>query len=157
MALEPAIQELVDRAAIRDLMARYARGLDRLDLDLVASSFTTDAYVNYGTWEDTGVDNIVRRLRARVSRYDRSTHFMGDQVVRFNGDTADVETYALIYIVYSVEGNQYQSMGGIHYEDRMTRHGGGWQVQRRVVHHDWRRKARVDESVPGTERLPISE
>ena len=96
MALDPAIQELVDKAAIRDLMARYARGLDRADPDLVASSFATDAYVDYGTWEDTGVDNIVRRLRARVSRYDRSTHFMGDQVFQFNGDAAEVETYALV-------------------------------------------------------------
>ena len=33
------IQELADRQEIRDLMARYARGLDRRDFDAVSSLF----------------------------------------------------------------------------------------------------------------------
>ena len=40
MALDSVIQELVDKAAIRELMMKYARGIDRRDLDLIASGFT---------------------------------------------------------------------------------------------------------------------
>ena len=62
-ALDSALQELVDKAAIRDLMARYARGMDRPDFDLIASSFTHDAYASYDgggiRWEAQGRDNIV--------------------------------------------------------------------------------------------------
>ena len=54
------------------------------------------------------------------NRTDSSTHFMGDQEIQINGDTADVETYAIIYILYTVEGARYQSMRGIHYEDEMV-------------------------------------
>ena len=42
------IQELADRQEIRDLMARYARGLDRRDFDAVASCLAEDAYADYG-------------------------------------------------------------------------------------------------------------
>jgi hypothetical protein len=80
---------------------------------------------------------------------------MGDQVFQFDGDTAEVETYAIIYILYTVEDVQYQSMAGIHYEDRMVRGNSGWQVQHRVVHSDWRRGTRVDTSVPGIDRVPL--
>ncbi|MCE2463994.1 MAG: nuclear transport factor 2 family protein, partial [Dehalococcoidia bacterium] len=47
MAIDPVLQELADRAAIRDVMILYARGLDRRDFDLVRSCFTDDAYADY--------------------------------------------------------------------------------------------------------------
>ena len=63
MALDSPLQGLEDKAAIRDLMARYARGMDRPDFDLIAFSFTPDAYASYGgggiRWEAQGRDNIV--------------------------------------------------------------------------------------------------
>ena len=150
MALDSPLQGLVDKAVIRDLMARYARGMDRPDFDLIAFSFTPDAYASYGgggiRWEAQGRDNIVDKLRPGISRTDSSTHFM-----------ADVETYAIIHILYTVEDAQYQSMRGIHYEDKMVRHGGGSQVQHRVVHSDWRRGIRMDTSVPGIDHVPVPE
>ena len=161
MALDSPLQGLVDKAAIRDLMARYARGMDRPDFDLIAFSFTPDAYASYDgggiRWEAQGRDNIVDKLRPSISRTDSSTHFMGDQEIQINGDTADVETYAIIHILYTVEDAQYQSMRGIHYEDKMVRHDGGWQVQHRVVHSDWRRGIRMDTSVPGIDQVPVPE
>ena len=155
MVLDPVLQELVDKAAIRDLMARYARGIDRPDMDLIASSFTLDAHAEYGRWQAQGRDDIVDKLRPSISRTDSSTHFMGDQQFQFSGDVADVETNAIIYIVYTVEGTQYQSIAGIHYEDKMVRHDGGWQVQNRIVHSDWRRGTRVDTSLPGIDQVPL--
>ena len=154
---DAAIKELIDKAAIRDAMVRYSRGIDRHDPDLIAASLTPDAHVHYGGWEDQGADNIVKRLMARITRYDTHTHFMGDQEIQLNGDSADVETYAIIYIVYTVDGTQYLSTGGIHYEDRMARFNGEWRIQNRIVHSDWRRKAKVDDSIPGADRLPILE
>ena len=157
MALDLALQELVDRAGIRDLMMRYARGLDRDDLDLVASTFTSDAYANYPGREGRGLDNIIGGLRASSSRSDRRTHFMGDQEIQIHGDTADVETYAIDYILYTVEGIQYQSTGGLRYQDRMVRRNGGWQVEYRVLHVDWRRNVLMDTSAPGREQVPLPE
>ena len=82
---------------------------------------------------------------------------MGDQEFQITGAMADVETYAIIYILYTVEGTQYQSMRGIHYEDKMVRYDRGWQVQHRVVHSDWLRGIRVETSVPGIDQVPVPE
>ena len=92
MVLDPVLQELIDKTAIRDVMTRYARSNDRRDFHLMASTFTTDAYANYGNWEERGVENIVNRLT--YTRPHRATHFMGDQDVQIDGDSANVETLA---------------------------------------------------------------
>ena len=155
MALDPALQELVDRAAIRDLMMNYARGIDRGDLDLVASLFTPDAYANYFGDERDGRDNIITRLRGASSRYDGRTHFMGDQEIRITGDTADVETYAVDCNRYTVEGSQYLTMGGLRYQDKLVRQDGRWLIQHRVLHVDWRQNMMMDTSVPRADRVPI--
>ena len=50
----PTLQTLLDRAEIRDVMARYARGLDRRDFDLAASCFTDAAVADHGGERATG-------------------------------------------------------------------------------------------------------
>ena len=92
-----------------------------------------------------------------MRRSDRSTHFMGDQEIKISGDTADVETYAIDYLLYTIEGTQYQAMGGLRYRDRMVRQNGQWLVQHRVLHIDWRRNSPIDPSVPGIDIVPVTE
>ena len=157
MALEPAVQDLVDKAAIRDLMARYARGIDRRDWDLIASTFATDAYVDYVEWEGRGFEEILRGLKWGIARTERSTHFMGDQEVRLNGDTAEVETYAVAYLVRTVDETQSLLMRGLRYQDKMVRQKGQWLVQHRLLHFDWLGNAAVDISVPSAQRVQPSQ
>ena len=78
LALDPVLQELVDKAAIRDLMARYSRGADGRDPDLIASTFASDAYTDYSGWDGRGRDNIVSWIMRPSASHFRSTHFMGD-------------------------------------------------------------------------------
>ena len=157
MTVDPQIQELIDRIAIRDVMIRYARDLDRRDFDLVASCFTSDAYAAYSDNENAGLENIVSRLRRSVSRFQSSTHFMGDQSVEISSDTAEVQTYAIDYLLYTVDGTQSQSVGGLRYQDTMVRGDGLWKISHRVMHTDWRRNSLVDASVPGPDRVPVPE
>ena len=144
MVLDPVLQELIDKAAIRDVMTRYARSNDRRDFHLMASTFTIDAYANYGQWEEHGVDNIVNRLT--YPRPHRATHFMGDQDVQIDGDSANVETYAIV--CSRVEGTESMSMSGLRYQDKMVRQNGQWLVQHRVLHRDWRTITPLDVPMP---------
>ena len=57
-----------------------------------------------------------------------------------------METYAIIYIVYIVEGTKHLSTGGLHHQDQIVRYN-----------DEWRLKTWVDDSVPGADRLPIYE
>jgi hypothetical protein len=126
MTLDPAIQELIDKVAIRDLMARYAR--------------STDAYAHYFEWERQGVDNIISRLA--YDRTHRATHFMGDQEIHIHGDSADVETYAIAYS--RPEGTDSLQITGLRYVDKMVRQNGQWLVQHRVLHFDWRTNSPIE-------------
>ena len=157
MALDPVLQELVDKAAIRDLMARYARGVDGRDPDLIASTLTSDAYTDYGEWDGRGRDNIVNWIMRPSDSNFRSTHFMGDQVVQLDGDTADVETYAVAFGVHHVEGASTVVITGLRYVDKMVRQDGQWLVRHRMLHHDWRGNAPADLQLPSPDRGPDSE
>ena len=45
---DPTVEALLDRAAIHDVIMRYAQGLDRQDFDLVASCFAPEATGEFG-------------------------------------------------------------------------------------------------------------
>jgi len=55
--MSDALQRLVDKDQIRDLMSRYARGVDRGDWDLVRDTYHTDATDDHGitkvAWTDS--------------------------------------------------------------------------------------------------------
>ena len=149
MATETALQELLDRAAIRDVMARYARGLDRRKFDLVRTCFTADATADYGTGAQvaSGIDAIMAQVRV-VEQFQLTQHFMGDQLIEFHGDSADVETYAVDRLRYTRDGQEYDSTGGLRYVDSFARVGGDWRIAKRVMHTDWRRVDAVAASPP---------
>ena len=157
MALDPVLQELVDKAAIRDLMARYARGVDGRDPELIASTLTSDAYANYGEWDGKGRDNIVNWIMRPSDSHFRSTHFMGDQVVQLDGDSAEVETYAVAFGVHDVEGASTVVITGLRYVDEMVRQDGQWLVRHRMLHHDWRGNVPADASPSSQDWGPVSE
>lgn len=143
------LQHLIDRAAIRDVMVRYARGLDRRDFDLVRTCFTADATADYGAGaqEALGIDRIIATVQA-VERFQFTMHFMGDQTIDLHDDHADVETYAKDHLRYTVDGHDYDMTGGLRYVDRFVRQNGEWRIAARVMHTDWRRLDPVVES-PG--------
>ena len=47
---EAAMQELVDREAIRECLYRYCRGIDRLDEAALRSSYWPDAIASASVW-----------------------------------------------------------------------------------------------------------
>jgi ketosteroid isomerase-like protein len=148
MTMDKAISEMLDRQGIRDLMARYYRGIDRKDAELIGDCFTEDAYARYGTFEAIGRDRIKEVLGTIVRCFGASTHLRGDQEVKLDGDTAEVETYAVDYLTYTIDGVPHQSTHGLRYRDTMVREGEVWRVKHRVLHSDWTRAYRIDPTVP---------
>ncbi|MER2157629.1 nuclear transport factor 2 family protein, partial [Rhodococcus sp. (in: high G+C Gram-positive bacteria)] len=41
--MDRALQDLIDKQAIREVVLTYCRGIDRLDFDLVRSAYHPDA------------------------------------------------------------------------------------------------------------------
>jgi hypothetical protein len=68
-------------------------------------------------------------------------HFMGNQLVELDGDTARVETYA---VAYHWKGEPAGSdhpenlVVGVRYLDTVQRRGDRWRIAKRQVAPDWR-------------------
>jgi hypothetical protein len=114
-------QEVDDRVSIRELLLRYARGVDSRDLGLVASCFTPDAGYRGALAEGTIADRLVTAdgcyvpgqswiARHLLSR-DRGGHVRTEEVYRrlaarhFGSVVCDIRfdtarlPYTMIYLV----------------------------------------------------------
>jgi hypothetical protein len=132
------VRQLLDRAAIQDVILRYARGVDRRDLDLVASCFIPGAAYEGALARGT-VGDALAALRDRMTRYDATMHFIGNQLIDITGDAASSETYAVAYHRLTENGEAKLFSVGVRYCDELIRDGDQWRIRRRVVTTEWER------------------
>jgi 3-phenylpropionate/cinnamic acid dioxygenase small subunit len=124
------LQTLLDRAAIHDLIMRYARGVDRRDLDLVASCFAADATYE-GALGRGGIEVVLAALRERMPRYQTTMHFLTNPLIELQGDAAACETYALVYHRLESDDDAEDFIVGVRYVDQLARRADGWRIVRR--------------------------
>jgi hypothetical protein len=144
---DTAIRQLTDRAAIQDVLLRYARGVDRRDLEVVASCFTPDATYDGALARGT-IGQALAGLPARMARYESTLHVLGNQLIELCGDTARSETYALAYHRLTRDGVPQLRTVAVRYLDELIRAGDTWRIRQRVVKMEWERT----EPLPGTTR-----
>ena len=86
------VQELYDRERIRSCLARYARGNDRTDPDLIRSVYHDNSWDDHGPVKMNGPDFAYRPSRRARSRL-ATHHMLGQMMIDLEGDTAYAETY----------------------------------------------------------------
>jgi len=127
--LEKKLRELIDRQEIWAVLLRYARGLDRLDEDLIRSCYhdgaVDDHHVfvgNAGHFIDWAFQN---------SRDFNTVHHHGinNHTCELDGDNAYAETY-YTYIGANVRPPHLLSIG--RYIDHFQRRDEGWKIANRV-------------------------
>ena len=130
-------QEIDDRVSIRELLLRYARGVDARDLGLVASCFTPDAAYR-GALATGTVTDALAALPAAMGRYTATRHAIAGHSVEIDGDTATSSA--------DCTAQHWLPGGGCHtvavrYRDDLVRGADGWRITRREVEHLWTRGA----------------
>jgi hypothetical protein len=137
-----ALQRLIDRTEIYDVVCRYARGVDRGDWDLLRSTYHPDAYDDHVEYKGN-IDGLIEWLKKRFANADNSMHFLGNCLIEFAGpDLALVETYYASRRLRAPVGDECanlapsdaicrQSWG--RYLDRFERRQGQWRVAHRIV------------------------
>lgn len=130
----PAWSELLDRQAIWDCMLRYARGVDRLDEDLIRSAYWPDARDAHGPVGGT-VDEFLGRWIPQQGTRQVAYHFLGNHLVRLEGAVADAETY-FVSNAKPFDSDAMEMVGG-RYLDRFERRGEEWRIATRAVILDW--------------------
>lgn len=136
------LQRLIDKDEIRDLMSRYARGVDRGDWDLVRDTYHTDATDDHGDYKGD-IDGFIRFAKNRTGGASQVMHFLGECLIEFAGDDAAVvETYFFTAHTLGPEAQkQYRVSGDSsvqltqygRYVDLVERRDGVWRTARRTV------------------------
>ena len=82
---EPAVQWLLDRAEIHDLMMQYALGVDLRDYERIRNCFASSFRASYGPREFTDADELIEFISG-VEHFPSTTHFLGTQLIDVDGD-----------------------------------------------------------------------
>lgn len=135
---EMSLREIGDRLAIQQVLTRYARGIDRCDVDALKSVWWPGATADYGDGAVDALawsDGVVTALSAML----RTQHFLGNMLIDLDGDRAQAETYCRAYHeVESPDGRAEMEVGG-RYLDRLERRDDEWRIAERRYVHDWNR------------------
>lgn len=138
-----ALQRLLDKDEIRDLMARYCRAVDRADWEALRATYHPDAFDDHGDFKGS-VDDFIEYARNRTGQVPQMMHILGSCLIEFaEKDVAIVETYFStahtlsdeVHRTYGTEGAigpvQFSQYG--RYCDRVERRDGAWKTARRIV------------------------
>jgi hypothetical protein len=90
-------------------------------------------------WVRNGAAEIEGPMR-RLSRYEVTTHFVGQQSVWFDAadaDRATGETYCLAHHLHVVDDVRVNDVMSIRYQDEYVREAGRWRFATRTLVVDW--------------------
>ncbi|ETT27301.1 hypothetical protein RAJCM14343_2246 [Rhodococcus aetherivorans] len=130
-----------DRLALADVVARYARAVDRRDPAVLRSLFADDAefvqppgLVRRG--HDpvlTGAGPIAEGVLAAVAHLHSTRHVLGQHVIDFDGDRARGELYCEAHHVYPSGAGYRDYTVSVRYRDEYRRVPDGWRIARREL------------------------
>ncbi|CNG60641.1 Putative lumazine-binding [Mycobacterium tuberculosis] len=152
-ALRAAIGRIEDREAIREVLARYSRGIDRIDPDLIRSVFHPDAHDDHGPFKGSPEEFIEWIVPFMRSEYFATSHHMTTHSIDLDGDVAYAETYAIVSQFKIRDGEQYETVANARYIDRLERRDGEWRIADRLVVTD---SARTSKAPPFSGTTPAS-
>lgn len=123
-------ETIADRAAIQDVMLKYAASVDDRDLELYRSCFTNDVEVlNFGSRSYQGIDDWIAYVWSALDKYKSSQHLLSPPLITLNGDRASVRTNVQA-LHYFKEGELETFMLWACYETEMQRLDQGWKISR---------------------------
>lgn len=150
------VQDLLDKEAVRQVIATYARGVDRGDPELVRSCFWDDAVDHHG-FATLGPEDLAAASKSMSAVFESTMHFLGNSLVEIEGDRAHSETYCIAYHRLSPhrlspdhlrprEVAAFDRLVGFRIIDQLERRDLVWKFAERVYLFEW---SRVDEAQDG--------
>lgn len=137
-AREPAVQLLLDRTEIHDLLMRYAFALDRREFDVLAMCFVPDLGGTWGFGPIPDRDTMLDYIR-QVARFHTTMHFMGYEFIEVNGDEASLQAHAmLLHRATRRDGTTFEYNPSERlYSERLERREGRWVIVERTAAPQW--------------------
>jgi hypothetical protein len=137
MTADDRLQGLLDRDEIRRVVLDYARGIDRLDLELVRGCYWPEATDVHGPFTGTR-DEFVAWVEPLLRKQTMTMHHLANIVIDLDGDVAGVETYGVAYHSGEPAGDlRWNYAAGFRYVDRFERRDDRWAIADRVTVVEW--------------------
>ena len=128
-----ALQELLDKQALYELVCRVSRATDRADIELMRSLYHPDAIDDHGPFVGT-IDEFIEARRDTLfnpeKRPNPVQHAITNALFEIHGDIAYGECYAE---ARRVDDGELWIEGIARYIDRFERRDGEWRIARRRI------------------------
>jgi hypothetical protein len=129
--MDDAIETLLARQAVSDVVQRWARARDQGLWDDLARTFHPGGTIKV-MWFDGAHDDFIKAVAARFAPGTGATkHFFSVSVVEVRGDKALSETPALLSQAGELHGTRFTGLSFLRFLDRFEKRGGEWRIAKR--------------------------
>jgi hypothetical protein len=134
---EQAIQGLLDKEAIRELVQIYCRAADRHDHELMRSLYHEDATDDHGSFFKGLAMDFIDMLPEIQAPMEILHHNVTTHNIELDGDEAEGETYILAFHKVKTDDGAFDLLIGGRYFDKYEKRDGVWKFSSRAVVADW--------------------
>jgi hypothetical protein len=130
-------RQLLDKDAIRDVIMRYSRAIDRVDGGLLRTVYWPDGWDSHSIF-DGPVDDFVPWVVNTLQGMIATQHFVGNISIDLDGDHAYTEVYFNAHHkVAGEDGSERDSFAAGRYLDHFERRDDEWRIKHRRAIFDW--------------------
>ena len=132
--------DLLDRAAIREVLVRYCRAADRCDEELLRSCYHQDALDRHGRFCGPAGDFASWVIEVQRTSSVTTQHAVSNVVIELDGPVAWVESaFTATHVRPPGDGfgEPFLDTFWGRYVDRFEKRDGVWAIASREVVHDW--------------------
>jgi hypothetical protein len=144
MNTELAIQQLLDRVAIRELIDAYAYCADTRNIKGHMALFTEDT--NFEVYMDEKNPEPIQIVKGNknlfpvfndLNQYESTMHLNAQCTINVEADRATATTYCRAYHLKPADGVQKLMIAGIRYDDTIVKQNGQWLFGERKLKVCW--------------------
>ncbi|MEM9256079.1 MAG: nuclear transport factor 2 family protein [Pseudomonadota bacterium] len=135
--MDRALQHLIDVQAIKELVHRYCRAVDRRDYETLRKLYHSDAVDDHGSFFKGLASEFIDQLPDIQAPMSILHHNVTTVNVELDGDYAEGEVYVLAFHQVATDDQPLDLIIGGRYLDKYERRQGQWKYGERAVLADW--------------------
>lgn len=135
--MDKRIEDLLDKQALYENIINYCRGIDRMDVALMKSTYWPDGSDDHGRFVGNAHDWCDVGMKSRDLLVS-CNHHLSNVLIDLAGNRARRESMFLVVTTYKNDP-KCQFLGG-RYRDLCEKRDGEWRVLNRTCVWDWNRK-----------------
>lgn len=146
MDVTDAVQAMLDKMEIGEVLARYMRAVDRGDLDSLRACYLPGAVEEHGGVYNGSAEEYVNGIAAMLTHPRAlTTHCLSNVLIELDGDTARAECYVTAFARVRTPDGKGDTITVARMVDDFARLDGRWGIRRRQLLWEWNHDMDVSE------------